>query len=62
MSICLRRREFIVALGAAATWPLAVKAQQPPAIPVIGVLGSGSRSSFEFALDAFTQGLRQQAI
>jgi putative ABC transport system substrate-binding protein len=29
-------------------------------LPVVGVLGSGSRSAFEFALDAFAQGLRQQ--
>jgi putative ABC transport system substrate-binding protein len=53
----MRRREFIVILCSTAAWP--AMAQQP-ATPVIGVLGSGSRSTFEFALTAFTQGLRQQ--
>jgi putative tryptophan/tyrosine transport system substrate-binding protein len=55
----MRRREFIAGIGSAAAWPVVARAQQP-AMPVIGVLGSGSRSTFEFALDAFAQGLRQQ--
>jgi len=55
----MRRREFIAGLGGAAAWSLTAKAQQS-VLPVIGVLGSGSRSTFEFALAAFAQGLRQQ--
>jgi putative tryptophan/tyrosine transport system substrate-binding protein len=53
------RREFITLIGGAAAWPIVAHAQQP-AMPVIGVLGSASRSPFEFALTAFVEGLRQQ--
>jgi hypothetical protein len=53
-----RRREFILALGGAAAWPLAARAQQS-AIPVIGFLSGRSPSESAYALAAFHQGLKQ---
>jgi putative tryptophan/tyrosine transport system substrate-binding protein len=35
----MRRRAFIAGLGSAAGWPLVGKAQQQPAVPVVGVRG-----------------------
>jgi putative ABC transport system substrate-binding protein len=54
----MRRREFIGLAAGAATWPLAAHAQQS-AVPVIGVIGAGSRSGFEDLLAKFRGGLRE---
>jgi ABC-type uncharacterized transport system substrate-binding protein len=54
----VKRREFILAFGgAAATWPLAARAQQA-AVPVIGLLDTRSPEALTDRLRGFRQGLK----
>ena len=53
----MRRREFIFALGGAAAWPPAARAQQ--AMPLLGYLNSGAATPMAGLARAFHEGLSQ---
>jgi putative ABC transport system substrate-binding protein len=56
----VNRREFITLLGGAAvSWPLAVRAQQPGKVSRVGFLGTSSLSLERPLVDAFVQKLRE---
>jgi putative ABC transport system substrate-binding protein len=56
----MRRREFIQFLGSSlAGWPLAARAQQQPAMSVVGAISGVSPDGYSERLRAFRQGLRE---
>ena len=56
MTVTIRRRELLAAVGGAAAWPLAARAQQA-AMPVVGFLHSGSPEPMANRVAAFRKGL-----
>jgi putative tryptophan/tyrosine transport system substrate-binding protein len=57
----MKRREFITLLGgAAASLPLALRAQQPAKLPTVGFLGAGTPSTYSQWVAAFMQQLRER--
>jgi putative ABC transport system substrate-binding protein len=53
----MRRRDFIVLIGGAATWPIEARAQRL-ALPVVGFLGSDTPELYADRLRAFRRGLK----
>jgi putative ABC transport system substrate-binding protein len=56
----MKRRAFIAGLGGVAAWPLAARAQQPPAkLPTIGFLGAATPAVANQWVAAFERRLRE---
>ena len=55
----MKRREFITLIGgAAASWPLAARAQQTSEIPKFGFVYQGSQAAMALRIEAILSGLR----
>jgi putative ABC transport system substrate-binding protein len=55
----MRRREFIMALGGVAIWPLAAHSQPAAKLPIIGFLGPLTPSAQTEWTDAFVRSMRE---
>jgi putative ABC transport system substrate-binding protein len=55
----MNRRAFIAALGGAAAWPVAARAQQSAKLPTIGFLGPNTPALDSRRVGAFVQRLRE---
>ena len=57
----MRRREFLPILGAAAAWPMALRAERSD-MPVIGFLRSTPAAPFTHIVATFREGLKEQGF
>src|SRR5207253_6531741 len=57
-----KRREFITLLGGTAAWPIVARAQQQPAMPVIGLLNGTTTAASQNQLAAFRRGLADAGL
>jgi hypothetical protein len=62
MTVTIGRRELLAALGGAAAWPLATRAQQAARLPTIGFLGASASIESLDRQGARRQNLGQSAL